>query len=171
MNGGAGVTANDFKITDSAGNVGAVDLNPTGNVATTLGDVIDRINALTIGVEARINDAGDGLLLTDTAAGAGNLKVEEVGNTTTAKDLRILGTAVGQEIDGTELVTVTIGEDDTLADLVETINGLGRGGWRASQRRHGPAAFAVGRQVRPATAVLVDASDRRRSTKSAQPRC
>ncbi len=135
LNGGAGVTANDIKITDSAGNIGAVDLNQTDNVATTLGDVIDRINALSIGVEARINDAGDGLVLIDTASGSGTLKVEDVGNTTTAKDLRILGTAVTKEIDGepkqvldgTSAVTVTIGEDDTLADVVETINELGRG--------------------------------------------
>ena len=100
LNGGSGVSATDIKITDSAGNVGAVDLNPAGNEATTLGDVIDRINALTIGVEARINDTGDGILLIDTAGGTGTLKVEDVGNTTTAKDLRILGTAVTKEIDG-----------------------------------------------------------------------
>jgi flagellar hook-associated protein 2 len=35
LNGGRGVRANDIKITDSAGNLGAVDLNPTGNVART----------------------------------------------------------------------------------------------------------------------------------------
>ena len=58
---GSTFKATDLIITDSAGQIGAVDLNPTGNVAQTLGDVIDRINALTIGVEARINDEGDGI--------------------------------------------------------------------------------------------------------------
>ncbi len=64
---GSTFTPTDLIITDSAGKVGAVDLNPTGNVAQTLGDVIDRINALSIGVEARINDEGDGIQLVDTA--------------------------------------------------------------------------------------------------------
>ena len=68
LNGGEGFTVSDIKITDSDGNVGAVDLNQAGNEATTLGDVINRINALSgVGVEARINDTGDGILLIDTA--------------------------------------------------------------------------------------------------------
>lgn len=135
LNGGKGISVGDFLVTDSNGQLGAVDLNPTGNVATTVGDVIDRINALSNGVEARINDAGDGILLIDTAGGNGTLKVSEVGNGTTAKDLRIFGTAVEidiegtptQVIDGTSIVTVSIEADDTLADLVETINALGLG--------------------------------------------
>jgi flagellar hook-associated protein 2 len=57
--------------------------------------VIDRINALTsANVEARINDAGDGILLFDNAGGLGTLEVKEVGNNTTAADLRLFGTGV-----------------------------------------------------------------------------
>ncbi|MEX0641354.1 MAG: flagellar filament capping protein FliD [Pirellulales bacterium] len=167
LNGGVGVKANDIKFTDSAGNVGAVDLNPAGDVAKTLGDVIDRINALTIGVEARINDTGDGLVLIDTAGGTGTLKVEDVGNTTTAKELRILGTAVTKQIggepkqviDGTSVVTVTIGADDKLADVVKTINGLGRG-VTASLLNDGTGqrlSLAVDK-TGVANAVLLDAS-------------
>ncbi len=136
LRGGAGIDVGDFKITDSDGNVGAVDLDDVDDVATTIGDVIDRINALTsVGVEARINDTGDGIVLIDTAGGNGTLSVAEVGNGTTAEDLRILGTAVEvdiegtptQVIDGTATVTVTIAADDMLADVVDTINGLGQG--------------------------------------------
>jgi flagellar hook-associated protein 2 len=54
-----------------------------------------------------------------------------VGNGTTAKDLRILGTGVEvdstQVIDGTQTVTITIDANDTLAEVAQTINELGRG--------------------------------------------
>ena len=54
---------------------------------TTVADVIDAINAKDIGVEARINDAGNGILLFDTAGGSGTFKVEELGGGTAAADL------------------------------------------------------------------------------------
>ncbi len=136
LNGGAGIKASDIKITDSNGVVSAVDLNQVGSEAKTIGDIIDKINDLTnVGVEARINDTGDGILLLDTAGGSGKLKVTDVGNGTTAKDLRILGESVVRDIegvptkviDGTAAATVTIGADDTLADVVATINALGKG--------------------------------------------
>jgi flagellar hook-associated protein 2 len=136
LNGGTGIDVGDFKITGSNGNVGAIDLDQIDNVATTVGDVLARINALTsVGVEARINDNGDGIVLIDTAGGSGTLSIEEVGNNTTAADLRILGEAVEvdiegtptQVIDGTATTTVTIGAEDTLSDLVDAINELDRG--------------------------------------------
>ena len=135
LNQGNGIKVGDFTIKDSAGNVGAVDLNPAGNFAVTVGDVIDRINALTIGVEARINDEGDGIVLIDTAGGSNQLTVSEVGSGTTAKDLRIKGTSVVIDIDstptkvinGTAKVTVAIGAEDTLADVAATINELAAG--------------------------------------------
>ena len=73
LNGGAGIDLGDLKITGTNGILGDVDLNTTGNEATTVGDVIDRINALTgVGVEARINDRGDGIEIIDTAGGSGS---------------------------------------------------------------------------------------------------
>jgi flagellar hook-associated protein 2 len=135
LNGGAGIDVGDFLITDTTGSSGAVDLDQTGNVATTLGDVIARINALAIGVDARINDRGDGILLIDTAGGSGKIKVREVGSGTTASGLRILGDSTQvtmgglpkQVIDGTQAATVTIEADDKLTDLVEKINALNHG--------------------------------------------
>jgi flagellar hook-associated protein 2 len=119
LNGGKGIDSADIRIVDSNGVTGAVDLNTVGNEAKTIGDVIDRINAITTAnVEARINDAGDGILLIDNAGGDGTLEVREVGNNTAAADLRILGTGavadVGgvskQVIDGTSQFTVDLGE-------------------------------------------------------------
>jgi flagellar hook-associated protein 2 len=135
LNQGQGIKVGDFTIKDSTGQIGAVDLNPVDNVAVTVGDVIDRINALTIGVEARINDEGDGIVLIDTAAGSNQLTVSEVGSGTTAQDLRIKGTSVEVDVNGTPTevingtakVTVAIGAEDTLADVAAAINELAAG--------------------------------------------
>jgi flagellar hook-associated protein 2 len=101
LNQGEGIDLGDITIVDTAGNIGAVDLNTAGNEAKTLGDVIDRINALSsTQVEARINATGDGILLVDQAGGSGTLEVKEVGIHTTARDLRLLGTGVAGTVDG-----------------------------------------------------------------------
>jgi len=90
---------------------------------------------LGIGVLARINDSGDGILLIDTAGGTNTLKVEQVGSASTAADLNILGTAVEvdlegtstQAIDGAASASVSITAEETLADLVDAINALDAG--------------------------------------------
>ena len=136
LNGGVGIDVGDFKITGTNGVTRAVDLDKVGEVATTLGDVIARINALDgVGVEARVNDRGDGLVLIDTAGGPGKITVAAVGNDTTAADLRLLGTSVEttvngqpkQVIDGTATTTVTITATDKLSDVVTKINALNKG--------------------------------------------
>jgi flagellar hook-associated protein 2 len=78
-------------------------------------------------VAARINDAGDGILIEDQAGGTETLKVEEVGSGTTASDLGLLRVAVEGRIDGTTTNTITIDADDTIDDLVTKINALGVG--------------------------------------------
>ncbi len=133
LNFGKGVNLGSIQITDSAGQVSAVNLK-TSN-AKTLGDVIDLINGLSIGVEASINDAGDGIALVDTAGGGGTLTVEDVGSGTAARDLRIAGTATSvtkngttvQEIDGSTTVKIDIDATDSLQDVVTKINDLGIG--------------------------------------------
>jgi len=130
LNGGEGVHLGSFVITDSAGEAGAVKLNESGAQITTVGGVIEAINALAIGVTARISDTGDGILLTDTAGDAATLTVREVGSGTTAEDLNLLGEAVvvdvggtpTQVIDGSMTATVQIEADDTLQDLIDEIN-------------------------------------------------
>lgn len=107
LNGGKGIDVADFVIIDSSGKSGGVDLNTPGNEAKTVGDVLDRINALTnANVEARINDAGDGILLIDHAGGDGTLRVREVGRHTAAADLRLLSPVVEQQIDNVTRQTI-----------------------------------------------------------------
>jgi flagellar hook-associated protein 2 len=163
----SGVTPTDIIVTDSAGHVGAIDLNTPGNPATTLGDVIDRINAAGIGVVASINANGDGIQLKDTANGSATLTVKDAGSGTTAKDSGIAGSATTQTInntptqiiDGTQRATVSITSTDTLADVVKKINAL-NDGVTASVLNDGNSqrlSLKVN-NTGAANAVLVDAS-------------
>jgi flagellar hook-associated protein 2 len=118
LNTGRGVARGKFKITASSGALGTVDLSATS--IQTLGDVIDEINRLNIGVQAGINSTGDGLLLTDTAGGGGTLKVVEDGGRT-ARDLNLLTAASNNQIDGSYEFKLSVGGGDTLTTLADRI--------------------------------------------------
>jgi flagellar hook-associated protein 2 len=124
-NGGQGVAKGSFTITNTAGEAGS--LNLTSLAPKTIGDVIDAINALALDVEARINDAGDGIALIDTAGGSGTLSVADVGTGKSAADLHLRGTAESTTLDGTTTFKIDLDAEDTLDDLVSKINELGAG--------------------------------------------
>lgn len=130
-NGGA-ISQGSFLIRDSSGSQGAVNLKVLE--PQTIGDVLDAINALSIGVEARLNDQGDGILLVDTAGGSGTLTVSDVSGKSAA-DLRLTGNGQSatidgqpaQVIDGTTTLQIELEADDTLDDLVTKLNAAGGG--------------------------------------------
>ncbi|MGD0388570.1 MAG: flagellar filament capping protein FliD [Tepidisphaeraceae bacterium] len=124
-NGGAGVSLGQFQIQNSTGAVATVDL--TQGTYNTIGDVIQAINTKNIGVTASINSTGNGILLTDTAGGAGKLTVSDLNGGTTAADLNIAGAATGTTLDGAQQKTITVTSTDTLASLQTKINKLGFG--------------------------------------------
>jgi flagellar hook-associated protein 2 len=73
-------------------------------------------------VTARLNDTSDGFIIEDNAAGNGTLTIEEVGSTTAA-DLRILGTGIvgaggSQEISAQDQTAITIEAADTLVTKI-----------------------------------------------------
>lgn len=115
------ITRGKFTITDSNGVSGTVDLTQGNEI--TIADVLTEINSRGLAIHARINDTGDGILIEDHGAGVVKLKVEEDGSTT-ARDLGLLGEAkeAGQDLNGSFERTITIGENDTLNDLVKAIN-------------------------------------------------
>src|SRR5262245_26957803 len=121
-NGGQGVASGTFKITNSAGLSRTVNL--TALKPKTIGDVIDAINGLSMNVTARINDAGDGIALVDTAGGTGTLTVADQGTGQAAADLHLEGSAVGNTIDGTTTFKIQLEASDTLDTLVSKINAL-----------------------------------------------
>jgi flagellar hook-associated protein 2 len=132
-NAGRGVSLGTILVTDSAGAVASVNLKAL--VPKAIGDVIDAINGLSVGVKATINASGDGIALIDTAGGSGTLSVSDVGAGRAASDLRIAGsgqaTMIGgqpaQIIDGSTTVKIALEAEDTLDDLVAKLNGLSAG--------------------------------------------
>jgi flagellar hook-associated protein 2 len=132
LNQGDGIDTGSFTITDSAGAVGAINI--TVEDITSVGGLVDAINALSTGVTASLNDAGDGIVLVDTAAGSSILKVEDTGTGTVAADLGIAGTAATQTVAGasvsalvgTQAAQITVEATDTLASLAAKINETGR---------------------------------------------
>ena len=122
--GGDGPTGGSFTITDSAGAVGAINL--TTEEITTVGQLIDAVNALDIDVTASINETGDGIQIVDNAAGAGSLVITDSGKGTAAKKLGIAGTAASGTLAGSELISIEVTAEDTLESIVKKINDLDR---------------------------------------------
>ncbi|RMF42014.1 MAG: hypothetical protein D6753_08470, partial [Planctomycetota bacterium] len=138
FNQGQGVSLGTIKITDAAGvsaTINLVNKNPT-----TIGDVLDELNKLGLGINAKINDAGDGILIVDTIGSSGTLTIEDVQGGAAAADLGIAGTeaaitnggAPGEGIDGSRTFRITTTSSTSLNDLVTSINALTDGPVHAS---------------------------------------
>lgn len=121
LNNGKGVTLGNIRLTDSAGSNSTAVLNAAGSEAKTVGDVIDAINALAIGVEARINDAGDGILVADTAGGTGSLKaVDTTGNVAKSLGLTRASTTVPINSVATKVIDGGATRSLDLTDLTQS---------------------------------------------------
>ncbi len=125
---GSGAIRGSINLTDTTGKTARLNFNSIA--PDTVGDIIDAINDLDIGVQAEINAAGDGIILIDTVGGEGQLIVSNVGSGNTATRLGIEGTGTSQEVNGETRIaidgsnTIRIDSDDgtTLNELVEKIN-------------------------------------------------
>ncbi len=121
-NGSKGVSQGSFKITNSLGATGTVNL--TTLKPKTVGDIIDAINGLNINVTAQINAAGDGIELVDGANGTGKLTVADQGTGRAAADLHLAGEATGTTLNGSTTITINVTNTDTLESVIEKINDL-----------------------------------------------
>lgn len=136
LNGGQGIARTSFFVNDSNGATAVVQLDKDS--IQTIGDVLDAINALSIGVEARLNATGDGIDIIDTAGGSNLPSVRDIGNGTATKDLHLTDgkeiTVDGETrkvVQGSFRLRVEVSETDTLEDVVTKIKELG-GGFTAS---------------------------------------
>ena len=122
LNGGAGVAQGTFQLTNTLGVSATVTVDST---MQTVGDVVNAVNRLNMGVQASIDSTGDGILLTDTNNGSDSLTVAE-GNSTTAADLHLIQTVpsgqTARTIDGSTTQKVKLVAGDTLSDLETKIN-------------------------------------------------
>ncbi len=101
LNGGAGVPAGQFNITDRSGNSATI----TVSAGATVGGVISAINSAGLNVTAALNSGRNGLTLTDSSSVITQaLSVTEVSGGSTASSLGIAGqrdgNIVGRDING-----------------------------------------------------------------------
>ncbi|MDP1564518.1 MAG: flagellar filament capping protein FliD, partial [Pirellulaceae bacterium] len=123
----SGVTNGSFLIKNTQGVSAAVNLSVLG--ASTIGDVLDAVNSLGIGVQASINAEGNGIRLVDTALGTGTFTITDVGNSRAATNLGISGTGTDQNgsltLEGSQRTSIEVSATDTLDDLITKINDAG----------------------------------------------
>ncbi len=146
LNQGRGVRLGSFTLTNSNGVSSAVNLSLDNS--KTIGDVLKAINSTAIGIEAKINDSGDGILLVDTTRGAGTLTIKDSVNGNTALDLGIAGTGkllsnpARQEIDGSQTFRLSLTGTETLTEVAEKIN-KANGPLTASLLTSGPSTVRL----------------------------
>ncbi len=146
MNGGKGVTLAGGKIliTDSLGKSDTLTINSKNH--QTVGDIINAINGLNVGVIAKISDSGDGIMLIDNAGGGGNFSCIDADSTSKfAKEMKLAQTITEADADGKKRLdasmtyTVDVVETDTLEDIRKKLSDLG-GNFSASVVNDGSAS-------------------------------
>jgi len=115
LNGGKGVgQLGTLQLTDRSGASATVDLS----AAETLDDVVQAINAAGIGITARVNDARNGLLLTDTTgSSASHLIVADGESAQTATKLQIAADTENASVNSGDLHLQVISHQTRLKDL------------------------------------------------------
>ena len=121
----------DLQITLTTGDIVTIDLG----MVSTMGNVLDAIHAADSRLTAVINASGDGIDISDTAGGSGNLAVADLGTSTAAASLRIAGTGTGPVLHGQPIasdfriiltdwssVAVDIRDADTVGDVLDAIH-------------------------------------------------
>ncbi|MEM7683086.1 MAG: flagellar filament capping protein FliD [Planctomycetota bacterium] len=108
------------RITSAAGVSADLDLS----AARSVQDVLDTVNNAGLGVTAELNDAGNGIRLTDNSATAGSLVVADLTGTAAAQ-LGLAGTFTEREADSGSLSLQYLSEGTTLQQL-----GVQRGRFR-----------------------------------------
>ncbi len=127
LNGGTGVTAGTIQLTGpTLSGTGSENLKLDLSSAQTVGDVINRINSAGLAVSARVNDTGDGILLTQTG-GSTQASIQDISGGTTAADLGIAGTFSNNQLNGSFQKTVAVTSTDTLSEIATKINNLNIG--------------------------------------------
>jgi flagellar hook-associated protein 2 len=114
LNGGNGISLGSVQLTDRSGATDTVDLSG----AETLDEVLQRINAASVGITAQLNTAKNGIELVDTTGStAHNLTVADVGGGTTATKLGIAGSVAKSSVNGGDLHLQVVTKNTAISDL------------------------------------------------------
>jgi len=115
LNGGQGLgQLGTLDLTDRSGATATVDLSG----AQTVQDVIDDVNNAGIGIQAAVNQAGNGIQLTDTTGSTNsNLIVADGDSNHTAEALGLATNAATTSVNSGNLNLESVSENTTLASL------------------------------------------------------
>lgn len=143
LNGGSGLAAGDLSFTDRNGATHSFTLS-AGALSGSLNDVVAEINAELaangVAITAGINRAGNGISLTDTSGGNGNLVIG--GGAASELGIETTGTA-SNSLDGANLQKKWISRATRLADL-NVGQGIGTGDIRITDASGGTSLITVG---------------------------
>jgi flagellar hook-associated protein 2 len=136
--GGKEFTAGRIRFINSAGQ--EATLNLRGRQMDTVGNMLDAINDLRLGVRASINATGDGLILVDEAGGNANLVVTDLDGGNSAGVLGLAGSAATIQMNGEEVralqssrnIRLTLNDEASVGDLVKSLNDLENSPLRAA---------------------------------------
>ena len=115
LNGGQGLTLGAIGVTDRAGAADTVDLAS----AETLSEIVELFNLSSAEITAGINAARNGITITDTSGGGGNLEITNNDANNSADALGITLDAAQGSINGGSLGRQTLSE----ATLLSSLNG------------------------------------------------
>ncbi len=126
LNAGRGIGTGSFRVTDSTGVSKTIEIAST---IKTVDEFIQHFNSnIGTGVTAAINATGDGIVITDTNAGAGKLTIADV-NGTVARSLNLVGSDDNIDgstrIDGSFERKVSFAATDSLQVVADKINAAG----------------------------------------------
>ncbi len=140
LNGGRGLgTLGSIQLTDRSGATDAVDLS----AAESLEDVIAAINAAGVGITAAVNQARDGLQLTDTTgSSASHLVVSSNDATDTAATLGLEIDAATSSVNGGSLAKQSLSENTKVSTL-NGGNGLGKGSFLIYDSNGGAGSISL----------------------------
>jgi flagellin-like hook-associated protein FlgL len=157
------VAGADFRVTRSDGTTFDVDLTAA---ATTVQDVVDAINTASggVGLTASLAAAGNGIVLTDTAGGAGAPAVTPLNFSNAAADLGLTASpAAGNVINGADANAVAAGGlFANLAKLRDALAGNDAAGITAAAEGLS-ADYARSTRVRGETGARVQGLESRQS--------
>ncbi len=125
LRGGDGIGTGSFTVTDSNGSLSTINI---GSGDKSVFDIIRKFSNIS-GVNARINDTGDGIVLEDVAGGSLGLKVADSSGRV-ARNLNLVGEGdpLGDNsVDGSFERTVEFNATDTLQQVADKVNSAGVG--------------------------------------------
>ncbi len=145
LNGGTGLgTLGLLSLTNRNGQAASVNLA----AAQSLDEVIDQINTSgqSINLSARVNDARDGILLTDTSGGVGNLVIANGDVSNTADKLQLTANVAAATKNSGDLHQQFV-SDNTLLSALNGGAGVASGNFKITDTAGNSATIDVGSSV------------------------